>query len=193
MIPIKPKHKMNPKRDTLHNLNHQIRSPYVRVVFENNPNLNGQENEESKAEKSRVLKLSEALKEANSKGLDLIEINPKSSPPICKIMDYGKFIYREQKSHKKDKHKKPKEIGFHVNIATHDFETKMRQAINFLKEGSPVTFKIAFRGRECAHKEIGINLFERVVQHLNANGKQDGQPKISGKLAVLRICPTKQK
>jgi translation initiation factor IF-3 len=202
--------KLQPK----HNLNHQIRSPQVRVVFDNpalnqgqdpqnpqNPqgsetgsNTNLQETKRiNKQNTSEVFSLERALKLAQELQADLIEINPKASPPICKIMDYGKFLYREQKSHKKEKTMKAKEIGFHVNIAEHDFETKMRQAKEFLEHGWPITFKLQFRGRECAHKEIGISLFEKVTKSLSTCGRQDGEPKVSGKFAMLRIYPLKQK
>jgi translation initiation factor IF-3 len=143
--------------------------------------------------RSVVMSLSQALKEANKRNQDLIEINGKASPPICKIMEYGKFIYREQKSHKKDKSTKCKEIGFHVNIADHDFQTKMRQAKNFLLENHPLIFKIQFRGRECAHQEIGISLFNKVVEFLAEVGKQDSAPKINGKVAILRLSPLGKK
>jgi len=171
-----------------HHLNHQIKASHVRLVYEST----GVDKQHSKTV-SEVMTLPDALRKAQELNQDLIEINPKAAPPVCKIMDYGKFLYREQKNVKKDKKSKSKEIGFHVNIASHDFDTKMRQATGFLSENCPVTFKIQFRGRECAHKEIGIMLFERVASSLAHHGRQDGPPRVSGKYAMLRICPTSKK
>jgi translation initiation factor IF-3 len=172
-----------------HNLNHQIKSNQVRIIVDHiegsNPAVNGSKEKGA----SKVVSLHEALKMAEDMRVDLIEINAKASPPICKLMDYGKFIYKSQKSIKKEKKSKAKEIGFHVNIASHDFETKMRQAKEFLNDNCPITFKIQFRGRECAHKEIGISLFEKVSLALAHQGRQDGTPKVNGKFAMLRVCP----
>jgi translation initiation factor IF-3 len=107
-------------------------------------------------------------------------------------MEIGKFLYREQKSHKHEKKTKSKEIGFHVNIAEHDLLTKMRHAAEFLTDHHQVTFKLQFRGRETVHKEIGIELLKRVEVHLKDVGTPDGSPKINGKLALLRFSPKRR-
>lgn len=186
----KPKHSLQ-RAVNKHNLNHQIKSPQVRVIFEGtdgHADIGGDHKPTS-----TVMVLHEALKKAESLKVDLIEINSKASPPICKLMDYGKFLYRSQKSVKKEKKTKSKELGFHINIAAHDFETKMRQAREFLEDNCPVTFKIQFRGRECAHKEIGLSLFSKVSEALEKKGRQDGDPKVNGKFAMLRVCPIGKK
>lgn len=165
-----------------HRINHMIKSPEVRVVYESDKGENITE----------VLSLSNALDLSLKKGVDLIEISPKSNPPVCKLMDYGKFLYREQKNHKRDKQTKSKEIGCHVNIAENDLQTKLRHAEDFLANGNQVIFKVQFRGRESAHKEIGVELLQTIQRKLEDSGTSDGTPKINGKLAMLRFSPKKQ-
>lgn len=166
----------------LHKINHMIKASEVRVIHE--------DGEEEKH--SEVLQLSKALELALQLKVDLIEISPKATPPVCKLMDYGKFIYREHKNQKRGKNTKNKEIGCHVNIAEHDLETKIRHAEEFLSHSHQVVFKVQFRGREAAHKEIGIDLLKRIQSRLEQTGYADGNPMINGKIAMLRFSPKKQ-
>jgi translation initiation factor IF-3 len=177
--PYKPRGPLNGQG---HRINHMIKAPEVRVVYENSTGENT----------SEVMSLSKALNLSHEQGVDLIEISPKANPPVCKLMDYGKFTYREQKSHKKDKHTKSKEIGCHVNIAEHDLNTKLRHAEDFLSHGHSVVFKVQFRGRETIHKEIGLDLLKNIQGKLTDFGNPEGAPKLNGKLAMLRFSPKRQ-
>jgi translation initiation factor IF-3 len=181
----KPHWQQNPRPNNKmfnHRINHMIRSPEVRVVYESDKGENITE----------VLSLSNALDLSLKQGVDLVEISPKSNPPVCKLMDYGKFLYREQKNHKRDKQTKSKEIGCHVNIAENDLHTKLRHAEDFLANGNQVIFKVQFRGREAAHKEIGVELLKTIQEKLEVAGTAEGTPKVNGKLAMLRFSPKKQ-
>jgi translation initiation factor IF-3 len=178
-----------------HRINHQIKSPQVRLVH---PHINeggDTPTTNTNPAQSEVVSLQKALSLSIELGLDLVEIAPKANPPVCKIMNYGKFLYREQKNHKKEKHAKIKEIGCHVNIAEHDLHTKIRHAEEFLSQGHQVCFKVQFRGRESVHKEMGIALLESIGQTLanSGLGSPDGIAKINGKIATIRFCPKKSK
>jgi translation initiation factor IF-3 len=179
-----------PQNNLAHKINHMIKASEVRVVLPETTPLNGEEH--NTGSNSEVMPLSKALELSLKYGVDLIEIAPKANPPVCKLMDYGKFLYREQKAHKKDKHTKSKEIGCHVNIAENDLNTKIKHAEEFLHASHQVVFKVQFRGREAVHKEIGIQLLETIQERLTKSGTADGAPKINGKLAMLRFSPKKQ-
>jgi translation initiation factor IF-3 len=169
------------KQNHQHRINHHIKSPTVRVVH---------------GEQNKVLSTKDAILLASSHQLDLIEVSPLTNPPVCKICDYGKFLYELEKNKTKEKNSKPtkiKELQFHTNTAEHDFQTKIRHAIDFLQENHPVTVKLQFRGRENAHKELGIQLLNKIQESLKEHGHGEGQPKIQGKNAFLRILPGKEK
>lgn len=174
----------------MYKINHMIKSPQVRIVYQEGDKQGDTQNECQNG--SSVMSLSKALELSLKLGVDLIEIAPKANPPVCKLMDYGKFVYKEQKNHKKEKHTKCKEIGCHVNIAENDLNTKIRHAEEFLLEHHQVTFKVQFRGREAAHKEIGIELLENIKTRLENVGTSDLKPQINGKFAMVRISPKRQ-
>ena len=119
---------------------------------------------------------------ATDAGLDLVEISPNSSPPVCKIMDFGKYKYEQQKkeaeARKKQKTIEVKEIKFRPNTDTHDYEIKMRSVKKFLENGDKVKVTLRFRGREMAHVELGQDLLERVVEDISELGKVDEIPKV---------------
>ena len=132
---------------------------------------------------------------ATDAGLDLVEISPNSSPPVCKIMDFGKYKYEQQKkeaeARKKQKTIEVKEIKFRPNTDTHDYEIKMRSVKKFLENGDKVKVTLRFRGREMAHVELGQNLLERVVGDILELGKVDEIPKVEGRQMVMVINPIK--
>jgi translation initiation factor IF-3 len=137
----------------------------------------------------------EALRIAQQKGLDLIEIVPNSTPPVCKIMDFGKFKYEQTKKDKiqrKNQHVSLlKEVRFHPNTDTHDFEFKTRHAINFLEEGHKVKATVVFKGREITYKERGRELLYRFAERLTEVAKVDQEPKLEGRMMVMIFAPDK--
>ena len=138
-----------------------------------------------------VMRLDEALKEARSLGLDLIEISPNAVPPVCRIVDFGKFRYDLAKQEKEKKHTagKVKEVKFRVNVAEHDYLTKIRHAEEFLDKGNKVKIHLQFRGREMAHQELGMQVVHRVKEDLNTMGHVDMEPKLVGKAIGMTLSP----
>ena len=116
-----------------------------------------------------VMRLDEAIRRARALGLDLVEIAPNAQPPVCRIVDFGKFRYDLSKQEKEKKHSvsKVKEVKFRVNIDEHDYLTKIRHAEDFLDKGNKVKIHLQFRGREMAHKELGMDVVQRVRTDLN--------------------------
>jgi translation initiation factor IF-3 len=139
-----------------------------------------------------VMKIQDALRAAQQHGLDLVEVAPTANPPVCRIVDFGKFKY-EQSKHDKDKKQnaasKMKEIKFRVNIGAHDYETKMRHAEEFLDKGNKVRCLLQFRGREMAHKELGIALVKRIQSDLSTMGHPEMDAKMMGKNVFLTLVP----
>jgi len=137
------------------------------------------------------LKLSDALREAQSRGLDLVEVAPTANPPVCKIVSLGKFRYDLSK-HDKDKRPsgaKLKEIKFRVNIDEHDYLTKVRHGEEFLDRGNKVRVQLQFRGREMAHQEFGMQLMERVKDDLSGMSQVEMEPKITGRNVTMTLAP----
>ena len=132
---------------------------------------------------------------ATEVGLDLVEISPNAQPPVCKIMDFGKYKYEQQKkeseARKKQKTIEVKEIKFRPNTDTHDYDVKMRSVTKFLDNGDKVKITMRFRGREMAHQELGRQLLERVSEDTKEIGKIDSIPKLEGRQIVMLINPTK--
>ena len=128
-------------------------------------------------------------------GLDLVEISPNAKPPVCKIMDFGKFKYEQQKreseARKKQKVIEIKEIKFRPNTDTHDYDVKMRSIRKFLDEGDKVKVTLRFRGREMAHLELGRELLERVAADLDGEAKIENMPKMEGRQMIMMIAPSK--
>ena len=126
-------------------------------------------------------------------GLDLVEISPNANPPVCKIMDYGKYKYEQQKreseARKKQKVIEVKEIKFRPGTDTHDYEVKMRSVIKFLQNGDKVKITLRFRGREMAHQDLGRDLLERVAEDVKDVGKVDNMPKVEGRQMTMMIGP----
>jgi translation initiation factor IF-3 len=136
-----------------------------------------------------------AMELAEQAGLDLVEISPTAEPPVCKIMDFGKFKYetqkREAEARKKQKIIEIKEVKFRPNTDTHDYEVKMRSVVKFLENGDKVKVTLRFRGREMAHQNLGRELLERVAADVESVGKVESMPKLEGRQMVMMIGPTK--
>jgi translation initiation factor IF-3 len=156
-------------REPLHRRNGKIRAREVRVI-------------DDLKEQRGVMSLSDALQLARAKGLDLIEIAPNATPPVCRIVDYGKFLYEEAKRNK-DSHQptnRLKELQISPTIDPHDLAIKRDHAIQFLCDDMKVRLKLRFRGRQKAHKEIGFEVINRFVGDVAAYGQADSPPKMLG-------------
>jgi translation initiation factor IF-3 len=130
---------------------------------------------------------------AEEAGLDLVEISPNANPPVCKIMDFGKFKYETQKkeaeARKKQKIIEIKEVKFRPNTDTHDYEVKMRNVYKFIENGDKVKITMRFRGREMAHHELGRELLLRVADDTKEMGKVENMPKMEGRQMIMLIGP----
>ena len=130
---------------------------------------------------------------AEEAGLDLVEISPNATPPVCKIMDFGKFKYEQQKreseARKKQKTIEVKEVKFRPGTDVHDYQVKMRNVLKFLEGGDKVKITLRFRGREMAHQNLGRELLERVAEDVKELGKVENMPKMEGRQMVMMIGP----
>ena len=160
--------------------NNRITSPEVQVITNDGDNLG-------------ILNTNEAISKAKEEGLDLIEIAPKARPPVCKIMDMGKFKYDAQKKANKAKKKQKKielkEIKLRPVTEVHDYTFKIKNAQRFLSKGDKVKFTIKFKGRELQHSHLGNELMEKIKQDMQEIGKVELQPKFDGKQMFMVIQP----
>jgi len=140
-----------------------------------------------------VVGRSEALEMAADAGLDLVEIAPNADPPVCKILDFGKFKYEEQKkkneARKKQKVIEVKEIKLRPSIDDHDYQVKMRSMNKFIEEGDKVKVTMRFRGRELAHQELGMNVLIRVRDDLDGIAKVEQMPRMEGRQMTMVVAP----
>jgi translation initiation factor IF-3 len=140
-----------------------------------------------------VLPTQDAIFKAKQYGVDLVEISPNANPPVCKIIDYGKFRYELAKKERENKKpnfaQKVKELKFHLNIDGHDYETKMRHAEQFMFKGMRVKFVLVLRGREMIHKELGLQLMQKVKAEMSQVGHPDAEPKLLGKNVSMMLSP----
>ncbi len=143
-----------------------------------------------------VLPLKKAIELAFEKGLDLVEISPNAEPPVCRIIDFGKFRFeRERKAKEAKKNQKQveiKEIRFTATIEEHDIEVKLKKAREFLEDGDKVLFKLRFRGREIVHSDVGVQLFEKIIQDLDDVGIVEKRPFIEGKFLTMMMISKKK-
>ena len=134
-----------------------------------------------------------ALAMAEEEGLDLVEVSPNADPPVCKILDYGKLKYQEQKkaseARKRQKTVDVKEIKMRPNIDTHDYEVKMRNVVKFLEGGDKVKVTLRFRGREMAHQELGMDVLNRVRGDVDELSKVEAMPKMEGRQMIMVLAP----
>ena len=144
-------------------------------------------------EMAGVVELAEARERADEVGLDLVEISPNADPPVCKILDYGKFKYDAQKraneARKKQKTFEVKEIKMRPNIDQHDYDVKMRSVTKFLGDGDKVKVTLRFRGREMAHQERGMDVLMRVRDELEEIGKVEQFPRLEGRQMTMVMAP----
>ncbi len=140
-----------------------------------------------------VVDIGEALRRAEEAGLDLVEISPNAEPPVCKILDYGKYKYEQQKkaneARKKQKTIDLKELKLRPTIDKHDYDVKMRNARRFLEEGDKVKITMRFRGREMAHTTIAMEVMARVKAELADLGKIELEPKMEGRQMIMVLAP----
>jgi translation initiation factor IF-3 len=175
-------HNAPPTRDTGPRVNEKIRAPEIRLIGADGENVG-------------VVHPAKAMDMALEAGLDLVEISPNADPPVCKIMDFGKFKYEQQKreseARKKQKTIEVKEVKFRPNTDTHDYDVKMRNVVRFLEGGDKVKVTLRFRGREMAHQNLGRDLLERVAADVEGLGKVENMPKMEGRQMVMMIGPAK--
>ena len=166
-------------------INREIRAKTVRLVGENIENQN------------QVVSTSQALKMAEEMELDLVEISPTAEPPVCRILDYQKYLYQQKKKQKEIKAKTVKvvvkEIRFGPNTDEHDYNFKLKHAINFLEEGAKVKAFVFFKGRAIVYKDQGEILLLRFAQDLEDYGKVDQMPKLEGKRMIMFLSPKSKK
>ncbi|HZG44393.1 MAG TPA: translation initiation factor IF-3 [Longimicrobium sp.] len=162
-------------------MNRQIRISPVRVIS-------------PEGEQLGILSIERALEIAEDQGLDLVEVAPMARPPVCRIMDYGKFKYEEQRqareARKKQHHVQIKEVKMRPGIEDHDFDFKVRHARKFLDEGHKVKLTMMFRGRQMAHPEYGRQVLDRVFQQLQDLSKVESHPMLEGRSMVMVLAPT---
>ena len=170
--------------EAAHKINHHIKALNVRIVGDN-------------VETAGVYPINEAMKMANDMDLDLVQISPKAIPPVCRIIDYKKFLY-DQKKKKKELAQNTqkvvvKEIRFGPNTSDHDYEFKRKHAQNFLEDGAKLKAFVFFKGRSIIYKEAGQILLLRLAQDLEEWGKVEQMPKLEGKRMILWLAPKKKK
>jgi len=173
-------HNAPPSRDTGPRVNDRIRAPEIRLIGADGENIG-------------VVTPAKALELAEDAGLDLVEISPNAAPPVCKIMDYGKFKYEQQKREAEARKKQHiieiKEVKFRPGTDIHDYEVKMRNVVRFLEGGDKVKVTLRFRGREMAHQELGLELLNRVAADVAELGKVENMPRMEGRQMVMMIGP----
>ncbi|MDH5530264.1 MAG: translation initiation factor IF-3 [Paracoccaceae bacterium] len=173
-------HNAPPTRETGPRVNDRIRSPEIRLIGAEGENVG-------------VVTPARAMAMAEEAGLDLVEISPNAEPPVCKIMDFGKYKYetqkREAEARKKQHIIEIKEIKFRPGTDIHDYEVKMRSVVKFLEGGDKVKITLRFRGREMAHQQLGMDLLNRVADDVAEIGKIENMPRLEGRQMVMMIGP----
>lgn len=164
------------------NVNERIRAREVRLIGADGENVG-------------IVSINEALNMARNAGLDLLEIAPQSNPPVCKIMDYGKWKYEEQKKLKEAKSNQKvietKELKIRPNIDVHDFQVKMKAAKRFIEDGDKVKFSVRFKGREITNQDAGLSILNRVKEELGDSVKIDKEPLMEGRQMIMFVSPNK--
>jgi translation initiation factor IF-3 len=162
-------------------INDRIRAREIRVIDEN-------------GEQMGILAPFEALKIARERGLDLVEVSPNAVPPVCRIQDYGRYLYEKEKSERAARKKQKvivvKEVKFSVD--EHDYQTKKNQAVRFLVEGDKVKASLRFRGRQMAHRELGYAIINRLIQDIGDNGIVEFMPRMEGTILHAILAPSKK-
>ncbi|MBM4152125.1 MAG: translation initiation factor IF-3 [Kiritimatiellaceae bacterium] len=165
-------------------MNNQIRVPEIRCIDENGEQLG-------------IIPTRQALVRAHEAGLDLVEISATCKPPVCRIMDHGKYKFEMEKKKKEQKKKqavvKLKEVKFHVNVGEHDYQTKLRHTHEFIEEGDRVKVSLMFRGRENAHRELGFELMNKIVADCADVASVEQAPRLLGRNVFMMLIPKKTK
>lgn len=163
-------------------INHQIKADRIRLI-------------DADGEMIGLTSVDDAIRRAKAAGLDLVEVSPNAAPPVCKILDYGKYKYEAQKkaaeARKKQKIVVLKEIKLRPTIDPHDFGIKMKQSRKFLEEGDKVKITLRFRGREMSHLQLGMEIMNKVKTELHDIMKVESEPRVDGRQAVMVIGPAK--
>ena len=172
------------RRQTVAPINENIRAQEVRLIS-------------STGEQVGIVPLKEALENAQEASLDLVQLGGSSEPPVCKVMDYGKYLY-EQKKHKSAAKKKQttiqvKEVKFRPGTEEGDYQVKLRNLIRFLELGNKAKISLRYRGREMAHQELGMELLRRVEKDLDEYGAVEQRPKMEGRQLIMILAPRKKK
>ena len=169
--------------DKAHRINGEITAPEVRLTGVDGEQLG-------------ILKLAEAFRLSEEADVDLVEIAPQAQPPVCRLMDYGKFKYQEQKKAHENKLKQKvvqiKEVKFRPDTDDGDYNVKLRNLKRFLEEGDKTKITLRFRGREMAHQEIGARMLERLKSDLEEVGQPEQMPKMEGRQMIMVIAPKKK-
>ncbi|HVW78100.1 MAG TPA: translation initiation factor IF-3 [Alloacidobacterium sp.] len=164
-------------------INERIRAREVRVI-------------DDKGEQLGIMAPFDALKIARERGLDLVEVSPNAVPPVCRIQDYGKFLYEKDKSERAARKKQKvivvKEVKFSVTVDEHDYQTKKNQAVRFLTEGDKVKASLRFKGRQMAHRELGYNIINRLIQDIGDAGTVEFMPRMEGTTLHAILAPGKR-
>src|SRR5271166_58954 len=164
-------------------INERIRAREVRVI-------------DDAGEQLGILPPFEALKIARERGLDLVEVSPTAVPPVCRIQDYGKFLYEKDKSDRAARKKQKiiiiKEVKFSVTVDEHDYQTKKNQAVRFLTEGDKVKASLRFKGRQMAHRELGYAIVNRLIQDIGEAGIVEFMPRMEGTTLHAILAPGKK-
>ena len=164
-------------------MNDRIRAPQIRVIGDDGSQLG-------------IMTPFEALKIAKEKGLDLVEISPNATPPVCKIQDYGKFLYEKEKQERAAKKKQKvitiKEVKFSINCDEHDYVTKKNHVLRFLAEGDKVKASLRFKGREMAHQNLGRDVIERLIRELGDKALVEFRPRMEGNTMHAILAPPKE-
>lgn len=175
--------RMPKKQEAAHQINEYIKDPVVRVVGE--------------GFEPKICSIKEALKMAYDEGFDLVKISPNANPPVCKVMDYQKFLYEQKKKEKERKSKSAKmlvkEIRLGPQTDDHDFDFKLKHAMRFLSEGNKVKVDVFFKGRTIVYKEQGEQKLLKFAEALLEYGKPEMMPKLEGKKMLMIIAPIKKK
>jgi translation initiation factor IF-3 len=152
---------------------------------------------DAEGEQKGVVDIASAIEEAEESDLDLVEVSPNAEPPVCRIMDYGKYLFEEQKkkqlAKKKQKQTQVKEIKFRPGTEEGDYQVKLRSLVRFLNDGDRAKITLRFRGREMAHQELGRQLLQRVEKDLAEIGTVEQYPRMEGRQMVMVVAPKKGK
>jgi translation initiation factor IF-3 len=164
-------------------INEKIRAREIRVIDENGEQLG-------------ILAPFEALRLAKERGLDLVEVSANAVPPVCRIQDYGRFLYEKEKSERAAKKKQKvitvKEVKFSVTVDEHDYQTKKNKAVKFLADGDKVKASLRFRGRQMAHRDLGYNIINKLIQDIGDAGVVEFMPRMEGTILHAIIAPAKK-